>query len=211
MSKTDLALRAPEELREALEAIEGVRRAFVEGPPYRIHLICEAVGPGAPPPEAAARAVLLREAPELADAAIEAAYTVGSASARRVRFVGIDLARPRVGFAVALAKLEWEGTVYEGRAEGEGGSPCELRVCAQSTMHALEAVLGGEVRFQLVGVKAIRIFDHDLISVLLRTERAPGRQLIGASLVTDDFARSTALAVLNATNRLLGNYLTAAD
>jgi hypothetical protein len=41
--------------------------------------------------------------------------------------------------------------------------------------------------------------------VLLRTENV--HALIGASLATGDVHRSAALAVLNATNRVLGNYL----
>src|SRR5690606_25798180 len=126
---------------------------------------------------------------------------------RRVRFRDAILTRPRVGIASVRVALEWNEQVYEGVAEGEGGLPLELRVSARAALRAIESVLADRLRFELVGVKAIRIFDHDFVAVLLRCADAPERRLIGVSLSSADLPSATARAVLNATNRLLGNYL----
>lgn len=212
MPNTDLSTRAHQAVCEALERIEGVRRAVIEGPPYRAYLVCD---PGAAPSaalEAAARSALAREDAGLAAAELEFLYSSTPQAARRVRFVELELRRPRVGVASAVATLEWGDQLFHGEAEGEGGSPGELRVSAHATQRALEAVLAGSVQLQLVGVKALRIFDNDLVAVLLSSAQAPGRRLMGVSLVVnEDVHRSAALAVLNATNRHLGNYLGTAD
>lgn len=126
---------------------------------------------------------------------------------RRVRFVRVELQRPRVGHVVAEVDLEWASAHFTGSAEGEGGPVGELRLCAQATLRAIEATLEGELKFQLVGVKATRIFDNDLVAVLIHSDDAPDHRLIGVSLVSLDVYHSAALAVLNATNRVLGNYL----
>ena len=78
-------------------------------------------------------------------------------------------------------------------------------------MNALESILDHQVQFKLVGVKFLRIFDRDLVSVLLRADQAPDRDLMGITGSQDDLCQATALAVLNATNRLLGNYLPTND
>ena len=136
---------------------------------------------------------------------------LGGTPQRRVRFEGVEVQRPRPNYTIASVDLEWRGERYVGRSEGEGGGALELRVCGQATVEALQLIVGGEVTFQLVGVKAIRIFDHDLIAVLLHSPQAADRRLVGISLVVDDPDRSAVLAVLNATNRLLGNYIDTTD
>ncbi len=103
--------------------------------------------------------------------------------------------------------VEWGGREFEGREEGAGGPVADLRLISGAALRALEKVLTGSVQFHLIGVKSVRVFDHDLIVVLARSDSAPERQLIGVSLVTTDPVRSAALAVLNATNRWLGIHL----
>ena len=82
----------------------------------------------------------------------------------------------------------------------------QLPPLPQPPLRALESILNGRMRFGLVGIKSFRAFDSDVVVVLVRTDHV--NQLIGASLATGDPHRSAALAVLNATNRVLGNYLT---
>jgi hypothetical protein len=135
----------------------------------------------------------------------------GATGSRRVRFIEILVEKPRIGWMSAATRLEWEGATYEGRAEGEGGPASELRISALATTRALEKLLDGELALSVVGIKSMRIFDHDLVAVLLHSPQATDRNLIGVSLVTADICRSAALAVLNSTNRLLGNYLATSD
>jgi hypothetical protein len=206
MPDTDTEIEGLERLRVALEAIPGIVRVFVDGQPPQLYLISEP-GQEPLPLEAAVNVVLVQEGFSPDDLQLHIATLGSSALQRRVRFRDAILTRPRVGIASVRVGLEWNDQIFEGVAEGEGGLPLELRVCARATLRALESVLADRLRFELVGVKSIRIFDHDFVSVLLRCPDAPDRRLIGVSLSSADLPAATARAVLNATNRLLGNFL----
>lgn len=197
-----------EELRGELEALEGVRRAVVDDATGELVVVCESRAQAEVEPALAA--ILEREGISGESAEIFFTHAAGGPQ-RRVRFEGVEVKRPQPNYTIASVDLEWQDRRYVGRAEGEGGGALELRVCAQATVDALHQIVGDAVNFQLVGVKAIRIFDHDLIAVLLHSPQAADRRLVGLSLVVDDPDRSATLAVLNATNRLLGNYLDTTD
>jgi hypothetical protein len=126
---------------------------------------------------------------------------------RRVRFLSARLTSPRPGRATAEVELEWAGQTYTEEMEGESGSAVELRLAALATVRSLEAILGSRMKFELVGIKGLRAFDTEVVVALLNSPQASGRSLVGAALATDNLYRSAALAVLNATNRVLGNYL----
>jgi hypothetical protein len=198
-------IAAPEHLSSELESVPGVRRAFVDAAANRVYLICDAPDPSLAV-ERAAEAVLERAGIAAGAVDFQLSYSAAAVD-RRVRFVEMKFERPRVGVGIATTVLEWAGERFRGTMEGETGPGGELRSCAQATVRALEAILGGRVTLEVLGIKSTRIFDQDLISVILRSEQAPDRRLVGVSLVLQDAHRSAALAVLNATNRLLGNYL----
>lgn len=206
MPETDTEIESEERLRIALQAIPGVVRAFVDGDPPELFVIAEP-GQELVPLEAEVNVVLVKEGFSSAELPVRIASLGTEMLHRRVRFRDALLTRPRVGIASVRVALEWNDQVYEGVAEGEGGLPLELRVSARAAVRALESVLADRLRFELVGVKSIRIFDHDFVAVLLRCPDAPERRLIGVSLSSADLPAATARAVLNATNRLLGNYL----
>lgn len=205
MPRSDSQVGAPDHLRGELEAIRGVQRAVVDGPSGEVVVVGRREHAADLQP--AIEAILEKEG--IAAEALELFIAVPAKldAQRRVRFVGAELEHPRANYSVATVTLEWMGESFSAAAEGEGGIALELRVCAQATVDALQQILAGEVTFQLVGVKAIRIFDNDLVAVLLHSPQAPDRRLVGLSLVAEDAHRSGAIAVLNATNRLLGNYL----
>jgi len=77
---------------------------------------------------------------------------------------------------------------------------------AQACISALTQSVEGELSFECLGVKAIRAFDATVVIVSLATrgEGAPKR-VVGSVLTEEEPTRAAALAVLNATNRLLGN------
>lgn len=203
MPLSALDVDAREHLRSELESLEGVRRAVIDQDPLRIYVICErAEGPT----EMLVRSILASSGLSAADAEVHLAYLPAPEPRRRVRFVAARLLAPRTGRSVAQVELEWGGQTYRDEVEGETGAAVELRLAAQATLRALEAILNGRMQFGLVGIKSFRAFDTEVVVVLLRTENV--QALIGASLATGDPHRSAALAVLNATNRVLGNYLT---
>ncbi len=99
-----------------------------------------------------------------------------------------------------------DGTRYEGQADGMASQAGELRCAAEATSRSLQRVVGDRLAFELLGVKAVKAFDASVVIVSLSSrEQGPPTRLVGSCLVDEDLPKGAALAVLNATNRLLGN------
>lgn len=128
----------------------------------------------------------------------------------RLRFAEFDLTRLANGRCRAKVVLSWlDGAEYTGESEGLTSQSGELRCAAEACVMALTRATSNELRFELLGVKAIRAFDSNVVIVSLSL---PGgdrpQRLIGCFLTEDaDPTKGAALAVLNATNRVLGNRL----
>ena len=91
-------------------------------------------------------------------------------------------------------------------ANGEKGEHIELRTAAQAALIAVEKATDQPLNLRLVGVKHVRAFDGELVVVSIYG--GPGKKtLLGVVLAGSDPFRATAVAVLMALNRLLGNYL----
>jgi hypothetical protein len=195
---------ALDSVRADLEAIEGIRRAFIEGPPYSVYVIADRGAPA--PSEMVVHAVLSRHGLEAQQAQVQICHLPAAEPRRRVRFVSARVEAPRPGRAHGRVELEWGGQTAVGELEGESGHALELRLAAMATLAALDQVLDGRVKFQMVGIKPFRAFDADVVVALIRSD-VDGKSLIGAALAADDPYRAASVAVLNATNRVLGNYL----
>lgn len=128
----------------------------------------------------------------------------------RLRFSEFELKRLANGRCRARVVLGWQdGAEFVGESEGLTSQSGELRCAAEACVIALTRATSNELRFELLGVKAIRAFDSNVVIVSLSL---PGgerpQRLIGCFLTEDaDPTRGAALAVLNATNRVLGNRL----
>jgi hypothetical protein len=194
---------ALDRLRADLEAVDGVRRAVIDGPPYTVYVIADAAHV---PTDMVVHSVLSRHGLSAAEATVSVCHLPAPEPRRRVRFVSARVEVPRPGRAEARVELEWGGRTHAGEMDGESGAAWELRLSAMATLQALEGVLGGRVSFHLVGIKPFRAFDADVVVALVRSD-VDGRSLIGAALAADDPHRAAAVAVLSATNRVLGNYL----
>lgn len=205
MTKTSAETLDPAQLARELEALGGVRRAFVETDPLRVHLVCE--DDVEEPPDAAAWTLLARAGWTADDVAIEVSYPSSRRAARRVRFVDSRVEQEGVGRSRAIVTLAWEGREYPGVAMGGEGETVELRLASVATLEALEQVIDGAATFRLVGVKGFRAFDAELVAVLVRSAEFGDRSFVGIALAPGDPSRSAALAVLNATNRMMGNFL----
>ncbi|HET7459695.1 MAG TPA: hypothetical protein VFJ82_00550 [Longimicrobium sp.] len=195
---------ALDSVRAELEAIDGVRRALLEGPPYTVYAIADRGAAG--PTEMMVHAVLARHGLGPGEAEVHVSYLAAPEPRRRVRFVSARVSTPRTGGAHAAVELEWAGRTVLGEVEGESGYALELRLAAMATLTALDQVMDGRVKFQMVGIKPFRAFDSDVVVALVRSD-VDGKSLIGAALAADDPYRAASVAVLNATNRILGNYL----
>jgi hypothetical protein len=122
----------------------------------------------------------------------------------RVRFETFGLKRFPNGDCEARVTLTWAGhPSVTGEARGHGSESGELRCAAQACLNAL----GGVIRhtaFELLGVKAVRAFDSSVVIVsIAATGQGGGPRLVGSCLADADLPKGAALAVLNATNRII--------
>jgi hypothetical protein len=127
----------------------------------------------------------------------------------RLRFAEFVLDRLPNGRCRAKVGLTWrDSEAFAGESEGLASQAGELRCAAQACVHALAQAVPGGMTFELLGVKAVRAFDATVVIVSLSTSAEGSDQRIVGSVLTElDPARAAALAVLNATNRILGNRL----
>lgn len=128
----------------------------------------------------------------------------------RLRFADFAFTRTPSGQCSAEVSLEWENVVYSGRAIGQSSPLGDFRVAADAALRALEDFTKDAMRFDLVGVKHVRAFDSNLLIVSVSLHEGERMtRLVGCYLAETDTRRGAAMAVLNATNRVLGNYMMA--
>ena len=125
----------------------------------------------------------------------------------RLRFAEFVLDRLPNGRCRARVGLTWKDSEqFSGENEGLGSQAGELRCSAQACVDALAQAVQGDMAFELLGVKAVRAFDATVIIVSLAVQgEGRGHRVVGSYLTETDAPRGAALAVLNATNRILGN------
>jgi len=125
----------------------------------------------------------------------------------RLRFAEFGIERlPSGRCSTSVLLVGPTGAKYQGESQGLASQAGELRCAAQACISALTQSVEGELSFECLGVKAIRAFDATvvIVSLAVRGEDMPKR-VVGSVLTEEDPTRAAALAVLNATNRLLGN------
>lgn len=125
----------------------------------------------------------------------------------RLRFVDFEFRRLASGGCQARVVLEWmPDQQFVGVAEGIASATGSLRCAAEAAVQAIEASVEQRLRLVLLGVKALRAFDATVVIVSLSAyEEQQSRRVVGSYLTDDGRERGAALAVLNATNRLVGN------
>ena len=126
----------------------------------------------------------------------------------RLRFADFSFTRTPSGQCSAEVSLEWDNQMYVGRSIGQSSPLGDFRVAAEASLRALEDFAKEAMHFELLGIKHVRAFDSNLliVSVSLREDSQLTR-LVGCYLAESDTRRGAAMAVLNATNRVLGNHI----
>jgi hypothetical protein len=127
----------------------------------------------------------------------------------RLRFAEFTLDRLPNGRCRARVGLTWrDSEQFTGEGEGLASQAGELRCSAQACVVALGQAVQGGMSFELLGVKSVRAFDATVVIVSLAVHgEGNGERVVGSYLTENDTPRGAALAVLNATNRILGNRL----
>lgn len=106
--------------------------------------------------------------------------------------------------------MEWCGSVVERTASGVETQQGRLRAAAQAVLAGATGLVEHRATLGLLGIKAVRAFDGWVVIARVNGEAGglPYRLLGSASCEDDeDLPRTAALAVLNATNRVLEKLL----
>jgi hypothetical protein len=106
-------------------------------------------------------------------------------------------------------ELEWlDDDRVVGKVEGMASAYGDLRLAADATLRAIETFSKGELEFELIGVKTMRAFDANVVIVSIQLKRGGEPQrLLGCHLADDDQLRGAVISTLQATNRVLGNFV----
>lgn len=123
--------------------------------------------------------------------------------AGRPRVIRAELSQDRGWKSHVEIVLEREGRQAEVRRDAIGEEIALFRCAAESTIDALNELLGGPPRFALVGAKRVLAFDSAVILACVRTLGGRPRKLIGCVPITEDPVLAVARAVLHATNRIV--------
>jgi hypothetical protein len=139
------------------------------------------------------------------------ASTVPATRQERLRFSDFSFERTRSGKVSCQVTLEFGMTEFSsGSVEGHTSPAGDIRLGAEAAVRALEIFTEGRIKFELIGVKIVRAFDANIVitSLIQHGDDGPER-LLGCYLAEADNVRGAALSVLNATNRVLGNFIQA--
>jgi hypothetical protein len=143
------------------------------------------------------------------------AISAGPPSGPRLRFGSLEhRTLPNSRFQVQVTLRGRENQPFMGTAEGTSLAEGRMRAGAEATIQALVSYLDGTLALSFRGARTIRSFDSYVVVVALRAhsgERARGQEeepeelsLIGCVAISDrNLARGAALAVLNASNRIM--------
>ena len=127
----------------------------------------------------------------------------------RLRFSNFVFERTPSGQVSCLVTLECApGELISAKVSGQASPAGDVRLGAEATIRALETFTEGNLKFDLIGVKVVRAFDANIVisSLMQRGDDGPER-LLGCFLAEGDLVRGAALSVLNATNRVMGNFI----
>jgi len=127
----------------------------------------------------------------------------------RLRFADFRFTRTPAGQCTAEVHLEWiSGERYIGRATGQSSELADLRIVGEATLRALEEFSGGAFHFDIFGVKLVRAFDANVVIAAVSVKGGDGPpRLLGCHLAEREPLNAAVLAVLGATNRVLGNFV----
>lgn len=125
----------------------------------------------------------------------------------RLNFASFAFTRSPSGRCAVRVELEIDNKRYLGTCEGQSSPIGDLRLGAEAAMQAIETFSDGNLGLELMGVKLVRAFDSNVVIVSITQRQTPGTRLVGCFLADQEPVRGAALAVLNATNRVIGNYV----
>ncbi len=125
---------------------------------------------------------------------------------RRVKFAGAEVkSSARVAGDVVSVKLQRRGQSFVGRHQNGASGAEEIRHAAEATLEALRKVVGTDTNIELQAAGPVAAMgQHFVLAVVDVTVRGHTHSLMGVCPLSLNPSRDAALAVLDATNRVLG-------
>ncbi len=124
----------------------------------------------------------------------------------RLKFISLEFENTSEGRQAKVMLGMQPDLTFIGTADCSEAAGGELRCAALATVNAIHQTAAEAERIlELIGARAVKAFDATVVIVSLWARLGGGkRRLVGSYIAEDDEAKGAALAVLNATNRLLG-------
>jgi len=123
-------------------------------------------------------------------------------SSLRLKFSDIKVGAIGNQFEVCV-KLESNGKIYEGKVSGKNWEENREYLVAKAAVEGISSYLEGSIFFQVDEIKKIELEDSKEIVVvsinLIDSKRK--ENLVGSTVIKDDFNKAIVKAILKATNR----------
>ncbi len=119
----------------------------------------------------------------------------------RLKFSDIQVVTTGNHFEV-LVQLECNGKIYEGKVSGINWDQNQEYLVAKATLEGISSYLEGSVFFQVGEIKKVKLDSKDIVMVsiyLINSKRK--ENLVGSTVIKDDFNKAVVRAILKATNR----------
>jgi len=105
-------------------------------------------------------------------------------------------------YSEIIVQLEGKNKIYEGKVSGKNWSENQGYLIAKATLESISSYLEGSTFFQLDEIKKVNLDGKEVVVVSIYLIEARGKEnLIGATLMGDDFNKAIVKSILKATNR----------
>jgi DUF917 family protein len=119
----------------------------------------------------------------------------------RLKFSNIKVSTTGNHFEV-LVQLEGNEKIYEGKVSGINWAQNQEYLVAKATLEGISSSLEGSVIFQVEEIKKIRLDSKDIVVISINLIDSKRKEnLVGSTVIEDDFNRAVVKAILKATNR----------
>jgi hypothetical protein len=119
----------------------------------------------------------------------------------RLKFSNIKVSITGNHFEV-LVQLEGNEKIYEGKVSGINWAQNQEYLVAKATLEGISSSLDGSVIFQVEEIKKIRLDSKDIVVISINLIDSKRKEnLVGSTVIEDDFNRAVVKAILKATNR----------
>jgi len=126
-----------------------------------------------------------------------------SESSFRIKLSDIKVGAIGNQFEVSV-KFENNGKIYEGKISGKNWNDNREYLVAKAALEGISSCLEGSIFFQVDEIKKIELDSKEIIIVCINLIDSKRKEnLVGSTVIKDDFNKAIIKAILKATNRRL--------